>query len=117
MEKTEYKIDAKGKRLGRIASEAASVLLGKNRTDFAKNTVVPVQVTIDNASALDISEKKQDEKIYTHYTGFHGGLRKRTLREIVEKKGISEVVELAVNRMLPANKLRKPRMKNLVINE
>ncbi len=117
MEKKEYIIDAKGKRLGRVATEAAHVLLGKDTTDFAKNTIAPVRVVINNANALDISEKKMDEKIYTHYTGFHGGLRKRSLRDIVEKKGINEVLELAVSRMLPSNKLRAPRMKNLTINE
>jgi len=68
-ETTEYTIDAKGKRLGRIASEVASVLLGKNTTISAKNQVVKVQVNIINVSLLDIPERKRQQKETRWYTG------------------------------------------------
>ena len=71
MEKKEYIIDATNKRLGRVATEAASVLLGKNTTHFAKNVVEPVLVKITNAKQLDISEKRSKEEFQT-YSGHPG---------------------------------------------
>lgn len=114
-EKREYTIDAAGKRLGRVASEAAHVLLGKDTTAFTKNTIAAVTVTVANANDLDISEKKARTKVYDRYSGFHGGRKEETLEEVIEKKGIAEAVKRAVYNMLPGNRLRKERMKNLII--
>lgn len=112
-----YKIDAEGKKLGRIASEAAAILIGKNNPDFQKNTVADVKVEIINSSKLDISEKKARTKVYTNYTGYPGGLRKKTLAEIATKKGYAEVLEKAVTGMIHNNKLKKVIIKNLTIKE
>lgn len=111
----EFTIDAEGKILGRVASEAAAILRGKNSTSFAPNKAPEVKVTITNASKLRLPEKKQREKIYTRFTGYPSGLRKRTMSEMIEKKGHEEVVRRAVYGMLPANRLRPVMMKNLMI--
>jgi len=66
----EYTIDAEGKRLGRLASEVAVLLMGKQLPDFARNKVPSVSVTVDNIDLLDITAKKKAEKTYDHYTGY-----------------------------------------------
>ena len=111
----EYTIDAKERSLGRVASEAAHILMGKNSPHFEKHTVADVRVTIVHSDELSISLKKASTKIYTHYTGYPGGLRKQPLKEIREKKGIEEVIRKAVYGMLAGNKLRAKIMKNLII--
>ena len=110
-----YTVDASGRPLGRVASEAASALLGKKSPNYVKNLVLPVEVTIENAGKLVIGEKKLAQKEYTHYTGYPGGLRTTTLAVLKDKKGIEEVIRKAVDGMIPRNKLRKERMKRLTI--
>ncbi len=117
MSKKQYKIDATGKKLGRLASEVAFVLLGKNSPDFAKNKVAEVEVVVENAQALDISDKKRDQKQYDRYSGYPGGRKVFTMKEVIEKKGYAEIIKMAVLRMLPKNKLQKRRIKNLIVNE
>ncbi|MAZ67683.1 50S ribosomal protein L13 [bacterium] len=114
-EKRTHIVDAGGKRLGRVASQVAYVLLGKDRTDFSKNTVSNVSVVVENVNDLNISEKKRATKIYDRYSGFHGGRKEESLGELIAKKGVSEALKKAVYNMLPANRLRKNRMKNLII--
>ena len=110
-----YTLDAQGKKLGRIASEAASILLGKKSTSFAKNSVAPVKVEIVNADSTDISAKKRESDKYVTYTGHRGGLESETLGELIKRAGIKEAYTRAVKRMIPNNKLRDLRMKNLTI--
>ncbi len=112
----EHNIDATGKRLGIVATEAAKVLLGKADVDFAKHTVAPVTVTITNASKLDISEKRKTE-VYQTYSGYPGGLRSETLDHLGNRRGYAEVLRRTIGGMLPNNKLKKPMLKNLVITE
>lgn len=116
MEKKEFIIDAAGKRIGRVATEAASVLLGKNSTHFAKNVVEPITVKIVNASKLDISEKRGNEEFQT-YSGYPGGRRVETLTHLRERRGIAEVMKRVVSGMLPKNRLHKLRLQNLVVTE
>lgn len=116
MEHTEYIIDAKAKRLGNVATEAASVLLGKNSPHFTKNKVAPVTVKIVNARLLDISEKKGNEEFQT-YSGYPGGRRVETLSHLGERRGYGEVVRRVVDGMLPKNKLHALRMHNLEVSE
>jgi large subunit ribosomal protein L13 len=113
---TTHTIDANNKRLGTVATEAASALLGKNRVDFTKHQTAPVQVTIINVSKLDISEKKAGE-IYQTFSGFPGGRRVETLGHLAGRRGYAEVVRRTVAGMIPNNKLKKPRLKNLIISE
>ena len=112
-----YTIDAQGRKLGRVASEAASVLMGKNSTAFAKNKVAVTTVEIMNTLRADITAHKKGRDTYVTYTGFRGGLNKETLGQLIARRGLPEVFRRAVYRMLPDNKLRDQRMKNLIIKE
>lgn len=114
-EKREHTIDVAGKRLGRVASHIAHMLLGKDTTDFAKNKVANVVITVENVDNLDIPEEKRVTKVYDRYSGFHGGRKEETLEELIAKKGVGEALRKAVYNMLPNNRLRKARMKNLII--
>lgn len=108
-------IDAKNQKLGRVASQAAMMLMGKDDVNYEPNKVADVSVQITNASKLKITEKKKDEKEYTSYTGWSGGLKKQKLEKILEKKGYEEVLRRAIYGMLPSNKLRSEMLKNLKI--
>ena len=114
---TTHVIDATDRTIGRVASEAAHALLGKRSVHFAKNQALPVTVTINNASKLHLPTRRTAGKIYQHYTGYPGGLREVSMAEMIEKKGIADVVRKTVDGMIPRNLLRKPRMKNLIVNE
>lgn len=113
----EYQIDAQGKKLGRIASEAASVLMGKNRTDFVRNAIPNIKVKINNSSKISITNKKMSEKVYKAYSGYPGGLKERSMKKVVTDKGMSEALRIAIKGMLPKNKLRDRMMKNLIIQK
>lgn len=112
-----HTLNAQGKKMGRVASEAARLLLGKDSTDFAKNNVADCLVEITNAAKTDITAKKRTGEIYVTYTGHRGGLNKETLGELRNRRGIAEVYRRAVYKMLPDNKLRTRRMKNLIVKE
>jgi large subunit ribosomal protein L13 len=116
-DRTRYTIDAAGQSLGRVASEAASVLLGKKSANYVQNAVLPVEVEIVNAGQLAMTEKRIKGKEYTHYTGYPGGLRITPLARLLETKGVSEALRKAVDGMIPRNKLRKERMKRLTITD
>jgi large subunit ribosomal protein L13 len=113
-----YVVDVKEENapVGRIATKIADMLRGKNTPTFVANQVPAVRVTVKNANALEMSEKKLGEQ-YTHYTGYPGGLRMTSRGKVIEKKGHGEVIRRAVYGMLPKNKLRSLFMKNLVIEE
>lgn len=113
----DYVIDAKGKALGRVASEAASVLLAKNTTSGAKNTVANVIVRVKNASGLSITNKKLKQKKYHSHSGYLGNERSLSLAHIIEKKGHGEAISRAVKGMLPTNTLRDKRLKHLIIED
>jgi large subunit ribosomal protein L13 len=112
-----HTIDAQGKKLGRVASEAATLLMGKRTTAFVRNKVSGVKVNIINTSKSNIDIKKKDDKEYVTFTGFRGGIYTEKLSDLIARKGFSEVFERAVYRMLPSNSLRKQIMKNLTITE
>ncbi len=113
----EYTIDAQNKKLGRIASEIAKLLMGKNRTDFARNVVPAVKVRVSNAGRMDITNKKLDTKTYKNYSGYPGGLKETKMKKLTSDKGYKEALRIAVHGMLPKNKLRERMMKNLVITD
>jgi large subunit ribosomal protein L13 len=112
-----YTIDAQGKKVGRVASEAASYLMGKNSTEYARNKTLDIQVEVINCSKAKIDDKKKNDKVYTTYTGFRGGLNHETLGHLIERKGTKEVFERAIYGMLPHNSLKKQMMKNLTLSE
>ncbi len=110
-------IDAKNKKIGRIASEAAKLLMGKDTPAFAKNIAPDVEVEIINASKADMSEKKKTEKFYRTHSGYPGGQKEEKLGDLIERLGIGEVFQRAVYGMLPTNKLRSRMMTKLTITE
>jgi len=112
----EHIIDANGKTLGRVAAEAAKLLLGKDRGE-PKHKVAARKVKIINAAKVLMTTKKLKQTTKAHYSGFPGGLRYETWQQIVAKKGFAELLRQAVAGMLPRNKLKKLRMKNLEIKE
>ena len=112
-----YTIDATDRTLGRVCSEAANALLGKRSVHFAKNQALPIKVTVENAGKMHLPKRRVEGKIYTRYTGHQGGLYFTTMAEMLAKKGIVAVVKKTVDGMIPRNKLRAPRMKNLIVNE
>jgi large subunit ribosomal protein L13 len=112
---TTFRIDATDRTLGRVASEAAHALLGKRSALAAPHRAHPVTVIIENASKLHLPERRVKGKVYTHYTGYPGGLREERMDEVIAKKGVEEVVRRTVDGMIPRNRLRAPRMKNLII--
>lgn len=116
MENKEYIIDATGKRLGRVATEAASVLLGKKSPTMSKNKVESVTVKITHAKLLDITDKRAEDE-FQSYSGYPGGRRVETLGHLATRRGYDEVVRRVVAGMLPKNKLHSPRMKNLIVTE
>ncbi len=112
---TEKVIDAAGQTLGRVATEIATNLLGKNRTTFQRNVYSGVPVKVVNASKIRITPKKLEEIAHMRYSGYPGGLRTTKASETIEKKGWGELIKLAVYRMLPDNRLRREMMKNLKV--
>jgi large subunit ribosomal protein L13 len=116
-DRTHFTIDAAGKSLGRVASEAASILLGKKSASYVQNEVLPVEVEVVNVGSLKMSEKRIANKVYTHYTGYPGGLRETSMQMMMDKKGMVEVFKKTVDGMIPRNKLRKERMKRLIVVE
>jgi large subunit ribosomal protein L13 len=112
-----HTIDAKGKKLGRVASEAAKILMGKDSVTFARHKLADVSVTITNASKLSVSDKKMDEKKYLRFSGYPGGLKEEPMKHLTARKGMKEAVRQAVRGMIPSNKLRPLMLKNLHITD
>lgn len=112
-----HTIDATGKVPGRIATEVAVLLMGKNRTDFAKNKIPDVSVEVVSAGAMNLEAKKLRDKRYARHSLYPGGLTLESMAQVVEKKGAKEVLRRAVYGMLPKNKLRPRMMKNLKITD
>lgn len=112
-----YTIDAKDKKLGRIASEAAALLIGKSLPDMSKNVVADVKVHIENVSKLSFNPKKVSQTKFLKHSGYRGGLYATSMDEIIERKGYGELMRKTVYGMLPTNKLRSRMIKNLVVTE
>ena len=112
-----YTIDATDKKIGRVATEAAVLLMGKNLHNFKRNIAPLVVVEIKNTSKASIDQKKILQKTYSRYSGYPGGLKKPTMKQVVSKHGYKELFKEAVSGMLPKNKLRSKMMNNLKITE
>jgi large subunit ribosomal protein L13 len=112
-----HTIDATGKVLGRLSSEVAKMLMGKNSPDYSPNVAPKVKVTIINAGKTKMTEKRKMETLHEKYSGRPGGLKMKTNEKIISHKGFAELYRLAIYNMLPANKLRDGMMKNLTVTE
>lgn len=108
-------IDATGKAIGRIAVEAVSYLLGKNKVTFQTHIDGGDNVEIRNAAKVKITGKKMEQKKFFNYSGYPGGMRIRQLQTVMAKNP-AEAIEIAVSSMLPKNRQRKPRMKRLSVH-
>lgn len=113
----EKNIDASNKSIGRVASEAALLLMSKDNVSYQRNVAPDIKVIINNASNALIHPKKMTDKMYKSYSGYPGGLKEVPMEKVIDKKGYSELFRKAVYGMLPTNKLRARMMKNLTINE
>src|SRR3989344_2495877 len=101
-----HTINADGKKLGRVASEAANILRGKHLTSFRRDRVAPVSVRIENASKLSIAPKKMRQKEYKRYSGYPGGLSFESLERLIARRGHEAALRHAIRGMLPPNRLR-----------
>ncbi len=110
-------IDAENKTLGRVASEAAKVILGKHKATFAKNAVTGEEVTVKNTSKIKVSGTKEDDKPYVRYSGYAGGQKHETYSMLVARRGHGEALRRAVLGMLPKNRLQAKRIKLLIIEK
>lgn len=110
-------IDAQNQSIGRVASEAAKMLMGKDSVNYVPNAIPTDTVHITNASKISVTEKKMKSKKYTSHSGYPGGLKYTPLEKVIEKKGYEEVFRKAVYGMLPANRLRSEMLKNLKVTD
>ena len=104
IERKWYVVDAEGKTLGRLASEVAKVLRGKNKPTFTPHIDTGDYVIVVNAAKIAVTGKKLDQKIYYHHSDYVGGMKETTLREMLAKKP-EKVIELAIKGMLPKGPL------------
>jgi large subunit ribosomal protein L13 len=107
-----YVVDAEGKNLGRLSSEIASILRGKNKPTFTPHVDCGDNVIVVNAEKVAVTGKKLKDKVYVTYSGFPGGKKEITLAEMLAKKP-EEVVKHAVKGMLPKGKLGRQMFKKL----
>ena len=107
-----YVVDATDMTLGRLASEIAKVLRGKNKAIFTPHIDTGDYVIVINAEKIAVTGKKLDQKIYYHHSDYVGGMKETTLREKLAKKPES-VIELAVKGMLPKGPLGRQMLKKL----
>lgn len=109
-----YLFDAKGKVLGRLATTIAKILQGKHKTNFVTYKDLSDHVVVVNAAKVQVTGKKEKQKVYTFYSGYPSGLKKKTVAEIRAKKP-EFLIWHAVSGMLPKNKLKKLKLKKLHI--
>lgn len=104
IERKWYVVDATGHTLGRLSSEVAKILRGKNKPEYTPHVDTGDNVIIINAEKINVTGKKLDQKIYYNHSDYVGGMRETTLREMMDKKP-ERVIELAVKGMLPKGPL------------
>ena len=109
-----YVVDAEGMTLGRLASEVAKVLRGKNKPIFTPHMDTGDYVIVVNAEKVKVTGKKLDQKVYYHHSGYVGGLKETTLKEKLAKKP-EQVIELAVKGMLPKGPLGRQMYRKLFV--
>ena len=110
-------IDAQNKSLGRVASEAAKILMGKHKATFAKNAVLGEEVTITNATKIHLTGSKTKDKEYVRYSGYPGGQKIEKYAMLTARLGHNEAIRRAVMGMLPKNRLQIKRIKLLTIKK
>ena len=114
VEKKWWLVNAEGKILGRLATEVAVLLRGKKKPQFASFVDTGDFVVVINAEKISVTGKKQDQKKYYSHSGYPGGLRTESLKELLEKKP-EDVIRKAVWGMIPKNKLGRAVYKKLKV--
>lgn len=114
IERKWYIVDASDKRLGRLATRIADTLRGKNKPEYTPNIDTGDFVVVINAERVAVTGRKLEDKKYYRHSGYPGGLRERTLADMLERKP-EEVIRLAVRGMMPRNRLSRAQLKKLKI--
>ncbi len=115
IKRQEHILDATGIPVGRLASQIAILLRGKNKTNFVSYLDQGDKVVVENIEQVKITGNKLSNKIYYSHSQHPGGLKSIKLKDFIDKYGYAEVLRKAVYGMLPANKLRKAMLKRLII--
>lgn len=114
VERKWWVVDAEGKNLGRLATQIADVLRGKNKPQYTPHVDTGDFVIVVNADKIAVTGNKIDDKVYYWHSGYPGGLKSRTLRQMLERRP-TEVVRKAVKGMMPKNRLAAKQMRKLKI--
>jgi large subunit ribosomal protein L13 len=114
IERKWWVVDAEGEILGRMATNISLILQGKRKRSYAKHIDVGDFVVVVNAEKVKLTGNKREGKIYYHHTGYPGGIKSRTAGQMLEKHP-ERVIQLAVKRMLPQNKLGSRMLKRLKV--
>ena len=107
-------LDAEGEVLGRFASEVAQLLVGKHKKNYASNFDMGDWVVIVNASKIEVTGRKKDQKVYYRHSGYPGSLKEIKFKKYLEESP-EKIIEAAVSGMLPRNRLHKKRMARLKV--
>jgi len=107
-------IDATGKTLGRLATRIADTLRGKHKPEYTPHCDVGDFIIVVNAEKIAVTGKKRKEKLYRRHSGYPGGLRTRTLNDMLERRP-EQVIRLAVKGMLPRNRLARAQLRKLKV--
>ncbi|HEU0023977.1 MAG TPA: 50S ribosomal protein L13 [Thermoleophilaceae bacterium] len=107
-------VDASGKTLGRLATQIADALRGKRKPDYTPHLDVGDFVIVVNAERISVTGRKREQKLYYRHSGYPGGLRSRTLGEMLERRP-EEVVRRAVKGMLPRTRLGRAQLRKLKV--
>lgn len=116
IDRKKHTIDANGQIVGRLATQIAHLLRGKNKVNFNYNTDCGDIVEVVNIRQIKTTGKKMEQKIYYRHSGYIGNMKQETMAKAFEKDP-SKILKLAVSRMLPKNKLRAPMLKRLTITK
>ena len=107
-------VDADGKTLGRLATQIADALRGKRKPEYTPHIDTGDFVIVVNAAKVAVTGNKREDKLYHRHSGFPGGLRTRTLNDMLERRP-EEVIRLAVKGMLPRNRLARQQLRKLKV--
>lgn len=109
-----YIVDASGKTLGRMATQIAKVLRGKHKPEYTPHADVGDYVIVINASQVEVTGNKAEDKMYYRHSGFPGGIKERTFKEQLERDP-TEIIERAIKGMLPKNPLGRSMLSKLKV--
>jgi large subunit ribosomal protein L13 len=113
-ERNWYVVDATGQTLGRLATQIATVLRGKHKPEYTPHIDTGDFVVVTTAEKISVTGNKRAEKLYHRHSGYPGGLRTRTLNDMLERRP-EEVIRLAVKGMLPRNRLARKQLTKLKV--